>query len=126
MRVLVTTPAGAGHVNQMVPLTQALLGRGHDVLWAVPERSADQITAFGLSVVGLPFPVPATPAELRHRYPELANLSPAELPDLMFAKMFGAIHAPPMLDGLAPAAAEWRPDLVVCDAAELAGHIVAA
>jgi UDP:flavonoid glycosyltransferase YjiC (YdhE family) len=126
MRVLVTTPAGAGHVNQMVPLAKALLGRGHDVLWAVPERSADQITTFGVSVVGLPFPVSPTPAELRHRYPELANLSPAEVPDLMFAKMFGAIHAPPMLEGLAPAAAVWRPDLVVCDAAELAGHIVAA
>ena len=113
-------------MNQMVPLAKALLVRGHDVLWAVPERAADQIMAFGVSVVGLPFPVPATPAELRRRYPELADLSPAEVPDLMFAKMFGAIHAPSMLEGLAPAASEWRPDLVVCDAAELAGHIVAA
>jgi len=34
--------------------------------------------------------------------------------------------APEMLAGLAPLALEWRPDLVLCDAAELAGHIVAA
>ncbi|MBK5306913.1 MAG: glycosyltransferase family 1 protein [Frankiaceae bacterium] len=126
MKVLVTSPAGAGHVNQMVPLAKALVSRGLDVLWAVPDRGAASIRAAGIPVSPLPFPAPATPAELRQRYPELAELPPAEVPDLMFAKMFGAMHAPPMLEGLAPVAQEWRPDLVLCDAAELAGHIVAA
>lgn len=44
----------------------------------------------------------------------------------MFGKLFGAIAAPAMLDDLAPVALEWRPDLVISDAAEFAGHIVAA
>jgi UDP:flavonoid glycosyltransferase YjiC (YdhE family) len=126
MRVLVTSPAGAGHVNQLAPLAKAILARGHDVRWAVPERAAEQITAFGVPVAGLPFPPQASPAEMQARYPELVGLAPHEVPDVMFAKRFGALHAPPMLEGLLPLVQEWRPDLVVCDAAELAGHIVAA
>jgi UDP:flavonoid glycosyltransferase YjiC (YdhE family) len=126
MKVLLTSPAGAGHVNQMVPLGQALVARGHDVLWAVPERAASAVQAAGITVSGLPFPPPTNPAELMQRHPEFRGLSPAEVPDVMFAKMFGATHAPPMLAGLAPVALDWGPDLVVSDAAELAGHIVAA
>jgi len=44
----------------------------------------------------------------------------------MFAKLFGALMAPPMLAGLVPLAHDWRPDLVVSDAAEFAGPIIAA
>ena len=44
----------------------------------------------------------------------------------MFGKLFGAIMAPAMLADMVPVALEWRPDLVVTDAAEFAGHIVAA
>jgi UDP:flavonoid glycosyltransferase YjiC (YdhE family) len=60
------------------------------------------------------------------RFPELAALSQAEVPEVMFSKLFGAIYAPEMLEGMLAATAEWRPDLVVADGAELAGHIVAA
>jgi len=49
-----------------------------------------------------------------------------EVPTVMFGKLWGAIAAPEMLDGLVPVALQWQPDLVVADAAELAGHIVAA
>ena len=126
MRVLVTSPAGAGHVNQMVPLAKALLARGNEVRYAVPERSAEAIAAAGIPVAALPFPPPESPAEMQARYPELVGLAPQDVPDVMFAKRFGALHAPPMLSGLIPLAQDWRPDLVLCDAAELAGHIVAA
>jgi UDP:flavonoid glycosyltransferase YjiC (YdhE family) len=44
----------------------------------------------------------------------------------MFGKLWGAIAAPEMLHGLVPVAREWRPELVIADAAEFAGHIVAA
>ena len=126
MKVLVTTPGGAGHVNQMVPLAQAIAARGHDVLWALPERAAGEIEAAGIRCAALPFPDAPSPAELRQRFPELRDLAPEQVPDVMFAKIFGATYAPPMLDGLVPVALDWRPDLVVSDIAELAGHIVAA
>ena len=126
MKVLLTSPAGAGHVLQMVPLAKALAARGHDVVWAVPERAAAEVEAVGLRAAALPFPPPVYPADIIRRFPELREHSPAERPEYMFAKLFGATHAPPMLAGLVPLVEEWRPDLVVSDAAELAGHIVAA
>lgn len=44
----------------------------------------------------------------------------------MFGKIFGAVAAPQILPDLVRVALDWRPDLVVADAAEFAGHIVAA
>jgi UDP:flavonoid glycosyltransferase YjiC (YdhE family) len=126
VKVLVTSPAGAGHVLQMVPLAQVLSARGHDVAWAVPERAAPEIEGLGIRAVPLPFPPPFYPADVMRRFPELQALPRHEIPDHMFAKLFGASHAPPMLEGLAPFALDWRPDLVVSDTAELAGPIVAA
>jgi UDP:flavonoid glycosyltransferase YjiC (YdhE family) len=126
VKILLTSPAGAGHVLQMVPLAQAMVARGHDVLWAVPDRAAEQIEALGIPAAALPFPPPFYPGDMLARFPEIRDHPPAERPDHMFAKLFGATHAPPMLEGLAPLALDWRPDLVVSDAAELAGAIVAA
>lgn len=44
----------------------------------------------------------------------------------MFPKMFGGVAAPIMLADLLPIVRDWEPDLIVHDAAELAGPIVAA
>jgi UDP:flavonoid glycosyltransferase YjiC (YdhE family) len=126
MRVLLTSPAGAGHVNQMVPLAQALSARGHDVLWAVPPRGVAAVEQAGIRTVECPSVPTTTPAELMQRYPELRDLPPVEVPDFMFSKLFGAVMAPAMLADVAPVALDWGPDLVVSDVSELAGPIVAA
>jgi UDP:flavonoid glycosyltransferase YjiC (YdhE family) len=53
MRVLVTTPAGLGHVHPMVPRARALARRGHEVRWALPELVADRVV-LGALTLGLP------------------------------------------------------------------------
>ncbi|MDQ6909305.1 MAG: glycosyltransferase [Actinomycetota bacterium] len=126
MRVLFTTPAGLGHIHPMVPLARAMVARGHDVLWAAPADGVGHVERTGIRTVAAGPPGLTRPAEVRRRYPELDALPPVEVPDVMFGKMFGAIAAPSMLSELVPVALEWRPDLVVADAAEFAGHIVAA
>ena len=126
MRVLVTTPAGLGHIHPMVPLAQALAARGHEVRWAVPEAAAAQVAHHSLEVIPVPGREPITPQAVLARYPELADLPPKDRPEAIFGKLFGAMATPPMLEALEPAARDWRPDLVVADAAEFAGHIVAA
>ncbi len=126
MRVLVTTPAGLGHIHPMVPLAQALAGLGHEVLWALPEQVAGRVAEHGIEVVPIAGREPITPQEVMRRFPDLAELSPQERPDAMFGKLFGAMSTPPMLEGLEPVALAWRPHLLVADAAEFAGHIVAA
>jgi UDP:flavonoid glycosyltransferase YjiC (YdhE family) len=126
MRVLLATPAGLGHIHPMVPLARAIVARGHDVLWAAPADGVDRVERTGIRAVATGAAGLTHPADVRRRYPELDALPPAEMPDVMFAKMFGAIAAPSMLADLVPMALEWRPELVVADAAEFAGHIVAA
>src|SRR5688500_4949381 len=126
MRVLVTTPAGLGHVHPMVPLARALARRGHEVRWALPERAARGLAERSVEVVPIAGREPITPQEVLRRYPELADLEPRERPDAMFGKLFGAMATPAMLEGVEPAALDWRRHLVVADAAEFAGHIVAA
>lgn len=125
-KVLVTTSGGTGHIHPMVPLAQALVGRGHDVLWALPDRSVAQVEQAGLRAVGVTSMPPVHPLEVLQQFPELRELTPPERPEHMFAKLFGALMAPPMLAGLMPVAQNWRPHLVVSDAAELAGPLVAA
>ena len=126
MRVLFTSPAGLGHIHPMVPLARAVVGRGHDVLWAVPADGVAHVERAGIPTVTAGGAGLTRPAEVRRRFPELDALQPAEVPDVLFSKMFGAVATPAILDDLAPIALEWRPDLVVADAAEFAGHILAA
>ena len=126
MRVLFTSPAGLGHIHPMVPLARATIARGHDVLWAAPADGVAHVHRAGVRSVTTGGAGLTRPADVRRRFPELDALSPAEVPNVLFGKMFGAVAAPAILDDLAPVALDWRPDLVVADAAEFAGHIVAA
>ena len=126
MRVLVTTPAGLGHIHPMVPLARALAHRGHEVRWALPEQVAGPVAERAIEVIPIAAREPITPQEVIRRFPEVGNLPLRERPDAMFGKLFGAMATPPMLEGLEPIALDWRPQLVIADAAEFAGHIVAA
>ena len=110
----------------MVPLARAIAARGHDVLWATPADGVEHVQRAGLTAVAAGPAALAGPAQLRARFPEMAALPPEDIPDVGFGKLFGAIAAPAILTDLARVALDWRPDLVVADAAEFAGHIMAA
>ena len=126
MRVLVTTPAGLGHIHPMVPLARALADRGHEVRWALPETAAAHVTQHSLEVIPVAGCKPFTPQDVVERFPEVAQVPQRDRPEAIFGKLFGAMATPPMLEGLEPVARAWRPDLVVADAADFAGHIIAA
>jgi UDP:flavonoid glycosyltransferase YjiC (YdhE family) len=126
VRVLITSTAGLGHIHPMVPLARAISARGHDVLWATPADGVDHVQRAGITAVATGPAALAGPAQLRAHFPEVDALAPEDIPDVGFGKLFGAIAAPAILADLAPIALEWRPDLLVADAAEFAGHIMAA
>jgi hypothetical protein len=65
-------------------------------------------------------------AEYRRRYPEAATLSGRDLPAHVFPRLFGEVAAEQMLPETVRIAREWRPDLVIHDAAEFGGPIAAA
>jgi UDP:flavonoid glycosyltransferase YjiC (YdhE family) len=125
-RVLVTSPPLLGHIHPIIPLAKAMAGRGHDVRWALPSNGVEAVERGGIQAVATGPPLSISPKLARERYPELEALPPREVPDVMFPKLFGAILAPEMLPGLEAIAHDWRPDLVVADAADFAGHVLAA
>jgi UDP:flavonoid glycosyltransferase YjiC (YdhE family) len=126
VRVLITTSVGFGHVYPMVPLARALVSSGNDVRWATGATAVPAVEEAGLTAVAAGLPGGVHPSEVRARWPEVAQMTPEDAPDFMFGKLFGVLAAPAMMEDLVPLVRAWRPDLVVADAAELAGHVVAA
>ena len=94
MRVLFTTPAGLGHIHPTVPLAQAMVARGHDVLWAAPPDGVEPVERAGIRAVAVGTAGLTYPQDMLRRYPEVAALPPAERPDHLFGKMFGAVATP--------------------------------
>jgi UDP:flavonoid glycosyltransferase YjiC (YdhE family) len=125
MRVLFTTTSGRGHFQPMIPLARALVDAGHEVCWAAAEQACVALRDRGFDALpaGL-FEV--VPSPLRNPPPEIAALPPAERPDRLFSIVFGPLRAGPMLADLMPIVADWRPQLLICEQAELAGPIAAA
>lgn len=126
MRVLITTPAGFGHVHPVIPLARAIAGRGHEVLWALPADGVERVAHSGLATVTAGPGGLTQPAVVHALLREIDDVPPAQAGDVIFGRMFGALATPAILADLEPIALEWRPDLVVSDAAEFAGHLVAA
>jgi UDP:flavonoid glycosyltransferase YjiC (YdhE family) len=126
MRILFTSSPGWGHVHPMVPLALAFLKRGDEVLWATGADSAVRLGGEGIAAAPAGLGEREAMAEFSRRFPEVADLPPPARSDFMFPRLFGTIRTASMLTDLEPVAQEWRPDLIVSDVAEFAGHIVAA
>ena len=106
----------------MLPLAHALSEAGHVVRWATAESVCVRFREEGFDAVRAGLEDPPTPTPP----PEITALPPPERPNFMFAKIFGAWRAEPMLADLVPLVEEWQPAVMVCDQAELAGPIAAA
>lgn len=126
MKVLITTAPGLGHVLPVLPLADELRSRGHDLRWVAGPDNAGTAEAAGIRVIRAGLSVAERSAIFAQRHPEVPALPPDERRCVSFGKLFGEIAAPAMLDEVRRVAATWRPDVIVHDAAELAGPLVAA
>ena len=126
MRVLFSSLSAIGHVHPLVPLARALRERGHEVRWATGADSCPVVEQAGIPAVAAGLVQAERLAEFWRRYPETRALPPQQWPDVMFPKVFGEISAPVALADLLPLVRDWRPAMVVHDAAELAAPIAAA
>ena len=126
MRVLVTSVPGWGHINPMVPLAQALVDCGDEVVVATGSDACSGLEAAGLRVAPCGLTQKEGMANFHRRYPEFAGLAPTERSEFMFPRLFGEAFAPPMLADLVSIARDWAPTMIICDAAEFAGPVVAA
>jgi UDP:flavonoid glycosyltransferase YjiC (YdhE family) len=126
MRVLVTSSPPIGHVHPLVPLARALQQAGHDLRWATGPDGCAIVAAAGIDPVVAGLTATDRRDEYFRRFPEARQLSPEDLPNHMFPRLFGTVSAPAVLDDLLELVETWRPDVVVHEAAELAAPILAA
>lgn len=126
MRVLFTSTWGYGHVFPMVPLAHACLEAGHDVLWAGPEPVGPLMRAAGIPYRFSGFDAQGVRDVTKRNAAHVHALPPEDRAAFAFPHMFGAWATPVMSAQLLPLASDWRPDLVVHEAAELAAPLVGA
>src|SRR3989442_415929 len=121
MRILCSAVALEGHVTPLVPIATALLGAGHEVRFATGPDLHARVRQHGLT------PITAGPSgveafALSERSPTLAKLPLNE----RGAATFTHVIAPAKLPDLERILADWRPDLVIYEATDLAVPIAAA
>jgi len=121
VKVLFTSSPALGHVHPMVPLAMALAGRGHDVRWALAAEACPRVEAAGFGTFPAGMSVAERGAVFSRLYGDAMSLPPEQRPDFMFPAFFGQACPPKMLDDLLPVIENWRPALIVNEAAELAG-----
>ncbi|HUQ64140.1 MAG TPA: glycosyltransferase [Acidimicrobiales bacterium] len=110
----------------MLPLAKAFVDRGDEVAWATAAEAVPTLEREGFKVMVAGPGEGELSAEFARRFPEVQELPPPARPNFMFPRLFGAVRTGPTLADLLPLAQEWKPSLVVRDAAEFAGPIAAA
>ena len=125
LRILFTSTPAVGHVHPMVPLARAFRDRGDRLAWATGAEVCPMLAKEGFEAAPSGLGADESRQEFYDRFPEYAYLAPIDGPSFMFPRLFGTVRAPPMLMDLLPIVRDWKPDLIIHDAAEFAGPIAA-
>ncbi|MFE6270223.1 nucleotide disphospho-sugar-binding domain-containing protein [Streptomyces goshikiensis] len=140
MRFLFAVAPLTAHLYPSVPLAWALQSAGHEVRVACNTSLVGQITATGLTAVGLGEPAsqppPVTEEELDRFTDALGFEAGSDFDQLWRATRFYMVAAckryhpdgegrQELVDNLVEAARAWRPDLVIWDPACPAGSVAA-
>jgi hypothetical protein len=120
MRVLATCTPGAGHINALAPLLAALRAAGHDVLVVTAAESVDYVARAGFAVRPGGLGVVERRKTFEPRLPEVMALPPRQRRGLYFSGFFADAAAPVMARALEPVFADFEPDVVIHETAELA------
>ncbi len=123
MRTLFTTQPGHGHLNPMLPYALALRDAGHEVRFATAP-------SFCATVQRLGFPVSPAGHDFTWEhavdfFPEMATAAadgPLQVNELS-QRIVWEHWTPQMTDDLLELITDWRPDLIVREAAEYGGSI---
>ena len=122
MRVLVTTTGYPGHVMPVLPFARAFQRRGHEVCVAGPRSAGTLVRDAGLAFCGWSDPPSAQVAAVVGK---AARLAPEAGHALMIAEGFGRVATRAALPEVLHLVGAWRPDVVVRESQEFAGHLAA-
>ena len=121
-----SAPSGLGHVNPLVPIASAFVDRGDEVLFGCAGPADERLVALGFRVGRVGLNAPDAHQRAVDRFPELRDLPGSEMASQMFPRLFGSVGTDASFEDLLAVAREFRPDVLVHDAADFAAPIVAA
>ena len=128
MKILAVATPGAGHVNPMLPLIEALLAQGDDVTLAACEDPGGVVTstgaAFRVAGRGEMEWIHDLQARVLHGKPG-DGITPERINHYFFPRVFAEVAAPDMIDDVVALGRELRPDVVVFETYALAGPLAA-
>lgn len=122
MRVLFATTRGAGHLGPLVPLAEACVRRGHEVLVVGPVSAAALATRSRLPYRSVPEP-PAR--QLADAYAPVWSRASSPGAEYVIRELFVGLQARTSLFGMMATVAEWRPDVIVRESCEFASMVAA-
>lgn len=124
MRVLLTTTSGIGHLHPLIPLARASAEAGDEVRVAAPSSLAGVLAARALPHLALPDYDEHHLARVEAAMRRLGTPGPGYEAD-MLREVFGWAKTDSTLEAMRTAVARWQPDVVLHEAAELAGPLAA-
>jgi UDP:flavonoid glycosyltransferase YjiC (YdhE family) len=125
VKVLFTCVVGHGHFNPMVPLAHALQVAGHRVAFATDPGFCAYVREAGFEAHPAGLDQPDALARFVASTPGWREMPLEDRQPIQYSGMFGRVRAPAMVRDLVPLIAALKPDLLVHDAGEMAGAIVA-
>ncbi|HSC92948.1 MAG TPA: glycosyltransferase [Gaiellaceae bacterium] len=122
MRVLFASTHGSGHFNPLVPLAEACLRGGHEVLVA-----GTSLLAPAVEERGYPFRECGRPREedIRPIWDRVPTIAPEAANELVVREIFARLNVLAILPRLRAAIEEWGPDLVLRDPNEYGSAVAA-
>ena len=121
MRILFCSTAGAGHLGPLLPVARSFAARGHDVLFLLSpdgRRAADDA---GFAVHEAPPPDPVQFQAIQ----DAIRRDPTTQPVLINRDYFGRLCTEATLPAAERLCADWKPNLVLHEAAEYASALAA-
>ena len=118
VRVLFASTQGAGHFGPLIPFIDACTRKGHEALIVGPPA---------LKARGYEFRAGAAPPDelLGPLWGRMPSLPPAQGDLVVVGQIFAGLNVDAMLPTLERTIEEWKPDLVLREAAEFASAIAA-
>jgi UDP:flavonoid glycosyltransferase YjiC (YdhE family) len=126
MRILFTCRPTTGHFLPLVPLARIALRLGHEVAFASAEPIVSQARKSGFQIFPAGQDDGVSLRALIASGVAYFELPPAQMRMVAFGTLFGKLEAPPRLPDLLRNCTDFRPDVIVHEAAELAAPVVGA
>ncbi|MCW6010168.1 glycosyltransferase [Micromonospora sp. CPCC 205371] len=129
MRMLFTSTDRLGHLIPLLPLARAAIAAGHEVSFASPLDDPQQVAALGVPHHSFDLPSETDREQAIRAAGGMPGVPEEDLPRAVLQKvsmeMFARIIPLRALPRLRSIVAIWRPDVVVSEAAEFGGGLIA-